>query len=107
MKYNKFLKYLIIALILEIVAVPVIAVVLSNSACNSLNSDAGTCGLEGFGAVFMIFPIALTIVAIIMLALNKAIKTKFKSSRHTGLWVLLGFALIFAVCFQLYFQSLS
>jgi hypothetical protein len=101
---KKFKTILKIAIVCEILATPVIALLMSRSGCEQNGSD---CGLEVFGAVYMIFPIALTILLYVLIKVFEIFSVQSaKPNQKPGLfWILMSAIFILAVSFLVYFQS--
>jgi hypothetical protein len=101
---KKFKRFLKIAIICEILAAPVLAIVLSSSSCSNNATD---CGVAGLGALYMIFPLVFTVLLYLGIKLSELTETKYKTTQHIKLWVFLGFAAVFAICFEIYIQGTS
>jgi hypothetical protein len=103
---KKFKKFLKIAFICELILIPVLAVLFSKSSCGNSTPD---CGLAGFNAIYMIFPIGLTVL---LYAFVRTIEFSNKKSGSADnkpalFKVLLATVLVVALGFFLYFQSIS
>jgi Ca2+/H+ antiporter len=103
---KKFKKFLKIAFICELILIPGLAVLFSGLSCRNNTPD---CGLAGFNAIYMIFPIGLTVL------LYVSVKTIEFSNKKSGnadnkpalFKVLLATVLVIALGFFIYFQSIS
>jgi uncharacterized membrane protein len=103
---KKLKKVLKIAIVVEVLSIPVLAALLSNSSCKNNGTD---CGLAGFGALYMIFPIALTVLLyLIIKAFELTNKTQQgNTTKHMSLWILLSALSIIGIGFWLYFLSVT
>jgi hypothetical protein len=103
---KKFKTILKIAIVAEVFSIPVLAVLLSNSSCKNNGTD---CGLAGFGALYMAFPLGLTILLYILVKLFEIFSAKpAKPNQKPNLfWILMSAAFILAVGFLLYSQSIT
>jgi Kef-type K+ transport system membrane component KefB len=103
---KKLKTVLKIAIVAEILSIPVLAVLISNSSCKNNGTD---CGLAGFGALYMVFPLGLTILLYILVKLFEIFSAKSaKPNQKPNLfWILMSTVFILAVGFLLYFQSIS
>jgi heme/copper-type cytochrome/quinol oxidase subunit 3 len=104
---KKIKTLLKIAIAAEILSVPLLAILLSTSSCSNTNNGTD-CGVAGFGAAYMIFPLILTVLLYLGVRSSELAETKFKvKSKRQTLLILLGTALVIFAFFQLYFQSIS
>jgi hypothetical protein len=100
---KKLKTVLKIAIVVEVFSIPVLAFLISNSSCKNNGTD---CGLAGFGALYMVFPLILTILLYVGIKFFETTKSKSGASlQKTKLRIFIIAAVIFAVCFELYIQS--
>jgi hypothetical protein len=105
---KKFKTILKIAILCEIVAIPILAFILSHFGCKDIE-HSGVCGLNGFGAVYMIYPLGLTILLYILVKVVEHFNAKSGTSNQQSslFWVLISALLIIGLGFLFYFQSIT
>jgi hypothetical protein len=96
------------AIVIEVISIPILAMLMSNSSCSSSNNGTD-CGVAGLGAFYMIFPLGLTALFYVLVRSIEFFRTKSaKPNQKPNLfWILMIAIFILAIDFLLYFQSIT